>query len=161
MKALRPVIQFVLSAAVFILWPFTFIAVYAFIESFARGTAMSFEQFYFFLVWIGGLLGIPALAASIFVPTAIIKKARWSQWVVIIGLIGGSITAGTLLTIRVPSDIAMSNWKSIATGTWQIGGPLIVALWNLWRLWKEPNQPLQRNASTGPVSNFESPARRG
>jgi hypothetical protein len=26
---------------------------------------------------------------------------------------------------------------------------------------KEPNQPLQRNASTGPVSNFESPARRG
>jgi len=26
---------------------------------------------------------------------------------------------------------------------------------------KEPNQPLQRNASTGSVSNFESPARRG
>ena len=26
---------------------------------------------------------------------------------------------------------------------------------------KEPNQPLQRNASTGPVSHFESPARRG
>jgi hypothetical protein len=26
---------------------------------------------------------------------------------------------------------------------------------------KEPNQPIQRNASTGSVSNFESPARRG
>ena len=26
---------------------------------------------------------------------------------------------------------------------------------------KEPNQPLQRNASPGSVSNFESPARRG
>ncbi len=26
---------------------------------------------------------------------------------------------------------------------------------------KEPNQSLQRNASTGPVSNFQSPARRG
>ncbi len=26
---------------------------------------------------------------------------------------------------------------------------------------KEPNQPLQRNASTGSVLNFESPARRG
>ena len=26
---------------------------------------------------------------------------------------------------------------------------------------EEPNQPLQRNASTGSVSNFESPARRG
>ena len=26
---------------------------------------------------------------------------------------------------------------------------------------KEPNQPVQRNASTGSVSNFESPARRG
>ena len=26
---------------------------------------------------------------------------------------------------------------------------------------KKPNQPLQRNASTGSVSNFESPARRG
>ncbi len=26
---------------------------------------------------------------------------------------------------------------------------------------KEPNQPLQRNASTGSVSSFESPARRG
>jgi hypothetical protein len=26
---------------------------------------------------------------------------------------------------------------------------------------KEPNQPLQRNASTGTVFNFESPARRG
>ena len=26
---------------------------------------------------------------------------------------------------------------------------------------EEPNQSLQRNASTGPVSNFESPARRG
>ena len=26
---------------------------------------------------------------------------------------------------------------------------------------KEPNQPLQRNASTGSVSNFQSPARRG
>lgn len=26
---------------------------------------------------------------------------------------------------------------------------------------KEPNQPLQRDASTGSVSNFESPARRG
>jgi hypothetical protein len=26
---------------------------------------------------------------------------------------------------------------------------------------KEPNQSLQRNASTGPVSNFKSPARRG
>ena len=25
----------------------------------------------------------------------------------------------------------------------------------------EPNQPLQRNASAGPVSNFQSPARRG
>jgi hypothetical protein len=26
---------------------------------------------------------------------------------------------------------------------------------------KKPNQPLQRNASTGSVLNFESPARRG
>jgi hypothetical protein len=26
---------------------------------------------------------------------------------------------------------------------------------------EEPNQPLQRNALTGSVSNFESPARRG
>ena len=26
---------------------------------------------------------------------------------------------------------------------------------------KKPNQPLQRNASTGPVSSLESPARRG
>ena len=141
MKLLVPIIQFALSAAVFILWPFTSIAVYAFIEGFVqKGPTMSFEQFYFFLVWIGALVGIPALAVSIFVPPVTIKKARWRRMFVVGGLIGGSITAVTFLTIGLPDDVAKSNWSSFASGAWQIGGPLIVALWNLWRLWKEPNQ---------------------
>jgi hypothetical protein len=57
----------------------------------------------------------------------------------------------------------------------EVEGPLVVfigALFCLLGIWgvvrtfqdrkkKEPNQPLQRNASTGSVSNFKSPARRG
>jgi len=41
------------------------------------------------------------------------------------------------------------------------GWMLIYPSWRNPVMKKKPNQPLQRNASTGPVSNFESPARRG
>ena len=42
--------------------------------------------------------------------------------------------------------------------------PFIHFAWpfaSLTNTYQEPNQPLQRNASTGSVSNFQSPARRG
>ena len=44
-----------------------------------------------------------------------------------------------------------------------IYAPLVLTLtgWGLLAKKKEPNQPSQRNASTGSVSNFQSPARRG
>jgi len=48
-------------------------------------------------------------------------------------------------------------WSLIAAPWIAVAMPSLV----IWKLWKEPNQPLQRNASTGSVSNFESPARRG
>ena len=41
------------------------------------------------------------------------------------------------------------------------GWVLIYPSWNCVIMKKTPNQPLQRNASTEPVSNLESPARRG
>ncbi|ATC63002.1 hypothetical protein CMV30_02940 [Nibricoccus aquaticus] len=41
-----------------------------------------------------------------------------------------------------------------------VDGPEPVVVWPTSKK-KEANQPLQRNASTRPISNFESPARRG
>jgi hypothetical protein len=40
-------------------------------------------------------------------------------------------------------------------------GRLVASIGGIREKQKEPNQPLQHNASTGSVSNFESPARRG
>lgn len=51
---------------------------------------------------------------------------------------------------------------SLVIAPWIATAMPFLAIWKLHIIGKkEPNQPLQRNASTGPVSNFESPARRG
>jgi hypothetical protein len=48
------------------------------------------------------------------------------------------------------------TWRDVAEATEVMWDELITALEK-----EEPNQPIQRNASTGSVSIFESPARRG
>ena len=101
------------------------------------------------MIYLAAVIGVPALFISIFATPAKIKKIHWFRNLVIAGLIGGSLTAVTFLAVGVPADIAKKDWYSLWTGVWEIGGPLIVAFWNLWRLWREPDRPPQPTQTSG------------
>jgi len=96
------------------------------------------------------------------------KKHRGERWLMLLFFCVGLLcVTEPLLSDRPMSEVRggtysrkgpISGW-----GSFTIGGivMLISACSYYASVKKRPNQPLQRNASTGPVSNFESPARRG
>lgn len=100
-------------------------------------SSFSLENWAFFTIYPAAAIGVPALFVSIFMAPKKINEKRWLRNLIIAGLIGGSITAVTFLSIGVSADFPKKNWHSLWTGIWQIGGPLVVAFWNMWRLWKE------------------------
>lgn len=93
------------------------------------------ENWVFFLIYPAAAIGIPALAVSIFVAPAAIKQRAWLARFVVIGLLAGSLTAITFLSLTMPAALEQRNWSALRMSAWQMGGPLLVAAWNLVRLW--------------------------
>lgn len=142
---IRAIIQLLLCVGVLPFYPFVLLLVASAFtpESWGDLSSFSFENWAVFMIYLAAVIGVPALFISIFAPPDKIKETHWLRNLVIAGLIGGSLTAVTFLAFGVLPDAAKNNWHSLLSGIWEIGGPLIVALWNLWRLWKEPNKRFQ------------------
>lgn len=104
------------------------------------------ENWVFFLVYPAAAIGIPALLVSIFAAPGTIRRKAGLTWLVVIGLVAGSLAAGMFLSLTLPEHLAHRHWSELATGVWQLGGPLLVAVWNLARLWTEKHGP--RTAAT-------------
>jgi hypothetical protein len=86
--------------------------------------------------------------------------------VIVLSLVDGSVSAGKYTKAvfsREEQPFAYWITLSLFIGIFAIGSACVFRslLSSSRDQKKEPNQPLQRNASTGSVSNFESPARRG
>ena len=66
-------------------------------------------------------------------------------------------TLGSIAKIHGITVAQLASWSLITDPVRVKAGDILV----IREKKEEPNQPLQHNASTGSVSNFESPARRG
>jgi hypothetical protein len=138
----RKFFQLLLCASVLPFYPFVLLFTARMFTPSFWGEASTFtvENWIFFLIYPAAAIGIPALIVSIFVAPAAIRQKSWLARSVVIGLIAGSLTAVTFLAVTAPSYLDQRNWSSLTMSLWQIGGPLIVAVWNLARLWRAPRR---------------------
>lgn len=133
---LRPVLQALLCAPVLPTYPFVLLFTFSIFTPRFWGevSAFTWENWLYFLIYPAAAVGLPALLASIFIPPTQLNSTRWLRRLVVAGLMGGSITAITFLAVTLPADFREKNWRAIGFDLWQLGGPLVVALWNLIRL---------------------------
>lgn len=136
---IRKIVQLLLCAVVLPFYPWVLILTASIFtpKFWSEAASFTLENWGLFLIYPAAAIGIPALVFSILVAPAAIKRTRWLCWLVSIGLIAGSLTAVTFLSVATPSQFEEKNWSSLAMTTWQMGGPLLVAFWNLGRLWRE------------------------
>ncbi|MCW5548536.1 MAG: hypothetical protein KIT44_06185 [Opitutaceae bacterium] len=136
----RILIQTLLSVGVLPFYPFVLLfSLSALTPGFwQEASGFTLENWVFFLIYPAAALGVPALLVSIFASPAGIKKVKWLLYLVVAGLVAGSFTAVTFLAVTLTDNAdgvgRHFSWISL----WQIGGPLLVAFWNLGRLWREP-----------------------
>ncbi len=136
----RMLIQTLLSVGVLPFYPFVLLfSLSALTPGFWREVSgFTLENWVFFLIYPAAAIGIPVLFVSIFVPPAGIKKLKWLRHLVVAGLVAGSFTAVTFLAVSLTDNHDAAGRQLSWISLWQIGGPLLVALWNLGRLWREP-----------------------
>lgn len=136
----RMLIQTLLSVGVLPLYPFVLIfSLSALTPGFWQEVSgFTLENWVFFLIYPAAAIGIPALFVSIFVPPAGIKKVKWLRHLVVAGLVAGSFTAVKFLAVSLTGNNNGAGRELSWISLWQLGGPLLVALWNLGRLWREP-----------------------
>ena len=139
---LRMAVQALLCVGVLPFYPFVLLfTAMMFTPGFWRDAAtFTWENWIFYLIYPAAAIGLPALLLSIFVAPAALPP-RWARFVVI-GLLAGSFTAVTFLALVVPRSIAAQDWSGLWSSAWQLGGPLLVALWNLGRLWRTTRRPV-------------------
>ncbi len=135
----RKIIQVLLCAAALPFYPFVLLfAARMLTPSFwSEASTFTAENWIFFLIYPAAAIGIPALLISIFAAPVTIRRKAWLTCVVVIGLVAGSLAAATFLVLLVPSNYAQDDGSGKWMSAWQMGGPLVVAIWNLARLWSE------------------------
>lgn len=155
---MRVIVQILLSVGVLPFYPYLLILAVAFFAQIFRIdiSSFTFENFIGQMISPAAALGIPALFVSIFASPASVMKRRFLRSLIIIGLISGSILAVTLLIVFLPGDISRRDWRALFSAVWQIGGPLIVASWNLCRLFKEPNKSYMATPTSPSISDVSN-----
>lgn len=133
----RIVLQLLLCAGTLPFYPFVLLfAARMFTPRFwSEASAFTAENWALFLIYPAAAIGIPALIVSIVAAPATILRKAWLTRAVVIGLVAGSLAAVALLSLTLPADLAQGDTQGRWTSAWQLGGPLVVALWNLARLW--------------------------
>lgn len=136
--ALRIVAQLALTAPIFLLgalaWPFLLIP-------FTLGfwTELSFTG----ISMVSGAYGILALPFSIFLPLHLIQRVSWLKIVLVVFLLGGCMTAISILVSPQPKPPELTK---IVKGAWIFGGPIAVAIWNITRFLRGSNKPTTDNS---------------
>lgn len=135
----RKIVQVLLCAAALPFYPLVLLfTARMFTPSFwTEVSTFTAENWIFLLIYPAAAIGIPALLISIFAAPVTIRRKTWLTSFVVIGLVAGSLAAATFLVLLVPSNLAQEDGSRKWMSAWQMGGPLVVAIWNLARLWRE------------------------
>jgi len=149
---MRRPIQFILCLCSLWLAPFALMFLASpFMPSFWRGlTSAKPKELLLVLIFQLGGYGILALWASIIASPAFLQRHPRLRSTIIMGLIGGTITAMAFLTDTISHRLTDQTYDRLPFDIWTYGGPIIVAIWNTLLFLRKAgpeNRPISGNST--------------